>query len=60
MITEAKAKPPWTLIVKNDKGKEVKAGRFLTEFLAAQFARDYKLTDWRVEGPYPSVFSNNS
>lgn len=41
----------WTLFVKNEAGKEVKAGRFLTDFLALQFVDDYRISEWRLEGP---------
>lgn len=52
-------KPQWVLIaIKN--GKEIKAGKFVTDVLAAQFARDYKIPEWRIDGPRKSSLSSET
>lgn len=45
----------WKLFVKDEAGKEVKAGRFLTDFSALQFVEDYRISEWRLEGPDDQV-----
>lgn len=60
MNPQSKTRPPWTLIVKGANGKDTKAGRFETEFLAVQFAKDYRIADWRIEGPRPSALSSQA
>ena len=50
MITTDKAKPLFRLLAKQD-GKEVEVARFATDFLAINYAKDYRLEDWRIEGP---------
>lgn len=39
----------WLLLAKGADGKEVEAGRFVTDGLAIQFAQDYGVTDWRLK-----------
>lgn len=45
----------WKLFIKNESGKEVKAGRFLTDSAAFQFVEDYRISEWRMEGPNNQV-----
>lgn len=44
-------KPVWILLGKTADGKEVEVGRFVTDFLAREYAETYKIKDWRIKGP---------
>lgn len=51
MKTTEKVTARWKLYSDNAEGKQVLAGKFLTDFAAVDYAKLYRLVNWRVVNP---------
>lgn len=49
MNTQTPPTKEWLLLAKNADGKEVEAGRFVTDAQAIQYAQDYRVEEFRLK-----------